>query len=152
MRKNSSRKIYILAVIIIISLSSLFIFSGCRNYDGRFDIVYFFKTEPEKAVIDFLESLNHKDAEYIYNNLILSGDKNNISREKYLEEFSKILEDIVSVTVTRTVYLGYENEMSKVVAEFDVIYHNGEIKEYKKYFYLLEENSSWKIILEKTFI
>ena len=134
------------------SLSSLFIFSGCRNYDGRFDIVYFFKTEPEKAVIDFLESLNQKDAEYIYNNLILSGDKNSISREKYLEEFSKILEDIVSVAVTRTVYLGYENEMSKVVAEFDVTYRDGEVKDYKKYFYLLEENNSWKIIFEKTFI
>jgi len=152
MRKNSLKKIYILTVIIILFISSSFIFSGCRNYDGRFDIVYFFKTEPEKAVIDFLEALDHKDAEYIYTNLILAGDKNSISREKYLEEFSKILEDIVSVAVTRTVYLGYENEMSKVVAEFDVTYRNGEIKDYKKYFYLLEENSSWKIIFEKTFI
>jgi len=152
MRKNSLRKIYILTAIIIISLSSLFIFSGCRNYDEKVDIVYFFKTEPEKAVIDFLEALDQKDAEYIYNNLILSGDKNRISREKYLEEFSKIFKDIVSVAVTRTVYLGYENEMSKVVAEFDVTYHNGEIKDYKKYFYLLEENGSWKIIFEKTFI
>lgn len=152
MRKNSLRKIYISTVIIIISLSSLFIFSGCRNYDEKVDIVYFFKTEPEKAVIDFLGALNQKDAEYIYNNLILSVDKNSISREKYLEEFSKIFKDIVSVAVTRTVYLGYENEMSKVVAEFDVTYHNGEMKDYKKYFYLLEENGSWKIIFEKTFI
>lgn len=152
MRKNSLRKIYISTVIIIISLSSLFIFSGCRNYDEKVDIVYFFKTEPEKAVIDFLGALNQKDAEYIYNNLILSVDKNSISREKYLEEFSKIFKDIASVAVTKTVYLGYENEMSKVVAEFDVTYHNGEMKGYKKYFYLLEENGSWKIIFEKTFI
>lgn len=152
MKKNNIIKIYTIVMIMILFLSFSFIFSGCRNYDGKFDIVYSFKTEPEKAVIDFLESLDHKDAEYIYNNLILSGDKNSISREKYLEEFSKILEDIVSVAVTRTVYLGYENEMSKVVAEFDITYHNGEIKEYKKYFYLLEENSSWKIIFEKTFI
>jgi len=152
MRKNSLRKIYISTVIIIISLSSLFIFSGCRNYDEKVDIVYFFKTEPEKAVIDFLGALNQKDAEYIYNNLILSVDKNSISREKYLEEFSKIFKDIASVAVTKTVYLGYENEMSKVVAEFDVTYHSGEMKDYKKYFYLLEENGSWKIIFEKTFI
>ncbi|HAJ95381.1 MAG TPA: hypothetical protein DCP02_04015 [Actinobacteria bacterium] len=151
MRKNNLN-IYILAMVIILFISSSFIFSGCRNYDGKFDVVYFFKTEPEKAVIDFLESLDQKDAEYIYNNLVLSGDKNRISREKYLEEFSKILEDIVSVAVRKTVYLGYEDEMSKVVAEFDVIYHNGEIKNYTKYFYLVEENNSWKIILEKTFI
>ncbi len=151
MRKNNLN-IYILAMVIILFISSSFIFSGCRNYDGKFDVVYFFKTEPEKAVIDFLESLDQKDAEYIYNNLVLSGDKNRISREKYLEEFSKILEDIVSVAVRKTVYLGYEDEMSKVVAEFDVIYHNGEIKNYTKYFYLLEENNRWKIILEKTFI
>lgn len=149
MRMNKSI-IYIL--ITILALSATYFFSGCRNYDRKVDIVYFFKTEPEKAVIDFLESLDHKDAEYIYNNLILSKDKNNISREKYLEEFSKIFEDIVSVVITRTVYLGYENEMSKVVAEFDVTYSSGEIKGHKKYFYLLEENSSWKIILEKTFI
>lgn len=152
MRKNSFRKIYVLTVIIIFFLSSLFIFSSCRNYDGRFDIAYYFKTEPEKAVIDFLQSLDHKDAEYIYNNLVLSGDKNGISREKYLEEFSKILEDIVSVSITGTVYLGYESEMSKVVAEFDVTYRDGEVRDYKKYFYLLEENNSWKIIFEKTFI
>ena len=49
-------------------------------------------------------------------------------------------------------YLGYEKEMSKVVAEFDVSYRNGEVKKYKKYFYLIEENNHWKIIFEKTFI
>ncbi|MCD4669052.1 MAG: hypothetical protein K8S14_01260 [Actinomycetia bacterium] len=152
MRKNSLKKIYILTVIIILFLSSLFIFSGCRNYDGKFDIVYYFKTEPEKTVIDFLESLNQKDAEYIYNNLILSEDKNSISREKYLEEFSKIFEDIVSVSITGTVYLGYDSDTSRVVAEFNATYRDGEIKDYKKYFYLLEENGSWKIVLEKTFI
>jgi hypothetical protein len=140
------------AAAILIITFLLFVFSACSNYGGNFDIVYFFKTEPEKAVIDFLESLNNKDSVYIYDNLLLSEDKNRISREKYLEEFSVILEDISSVSIISTVYLGYENEMSKVVAEFDVAYRDGEIKNYKKYFYLIEENDVWKIILKKTFI
>ena len=103
-------------------------------------------------MIDFLESLNKKDSEYIYSNLMLAADRNSISREKYAEEFSEILEDVESVKIRKTVYLGYENEMSKVVAEFDVTYYNGELRAYKKYFYLQEENGRWKIILEKTFI
>jgi hypothetical protein len=139
-----------LAILIIPLL--LVVASSCRNYGGDFDIVYFFKTEPEKTVIDFLESLDNKDAVYIYNNLMISEDKSTISREKFLEEFSVILEDISSISIISTVYLGYEDEMSKVVAEFDVTYQNGEIKNYKKYFYLIEENDMWKILLEKTFI
>ena len=130
-------KIY-LSVIIPVLIASFFTFTSCREYDGRFDVVYFFKTEPEKAVVDFLESLNNKDSGYIYSNLMLTADKNSISREKYSEELSEILKDVESVVIKKTVYLGYENEMSKVVAEFDVTYYNGEIKEYKKYFYLLE--------------
>jgi hypothetical protein len=143
--------LYSSVAILIIPLL-LSVFTACRNYGGDFDIVYFFKTEPEKAVIDFLESLDNKDTLYIYNNLMLSEDRGKISREKFLEEFSVILEDISSIRIISTVYLGYENEMSKVVAEFDVTYQDGEIKNYKKYFYLIEENDIWKIILEKTFI
>ena len=148
---NIFKKISISAVLLLVLSSCLFL-SSCRNYDGSFDIVYFFKTEPEKAVMDFLESLNKKDSEYIYSNLMLAADRNSISREKYAEEFSEILEDVESVKIRKTVYLGYEKEMSKVVAEFDVTYYNGELRAYKKYFYLQEENGRWKIILEKTFI
>ena len=151
MRGNTLNKIYVPVVLLFLLFSSLII-PSCREYDGRFDLVYFFKTEPEKAVVDFLESLNNKDSEYIYSNLMLSADKNSISREKYTEELSEILKDVESVITKKTVYLGYENEMSKVVAEFDVTYYNGDKKGYKKYFYLLEENGKWKIILEKTFI
>jgi hypothetical protein len=151
MRGNILKKIY-LSVMLLALIVSSFVFPSCREYDGKFDIVYFFKTEPEKAVVDFLESLNNKDSEYIYSNLMLTGDKNSISREKYREELSEILKDVESVVLKKTVYLGYESKMSKVVAEFDVTYYNGETKEYKKYFYLLEENGKWKIILEKTFI
>lgn len=148
---NTLKKIFFLvAALIMLSLS--LILSSCRNYDGKIDVVYFFKTEPEKAVVDFLESLDNKDPEYIYSNLMLSADRNSISREKYTEELSEILQDVESVNIKKTVYLGYENEMSKVVAEFDIAYYNGELKEYKKYFYLKEENGRWKIILEKTFI
>ena len=125
---------------------------GCRDSDGRFDIAYFFKTEPEKAVLDFLWSMNNRDADYIYSNLLLSSDKNNISREKYINEFNEILSDVEKIEIEQTVYLGYENDMSKVVAEFDVAYTNGESKQYKKYFYLVEEHNKWRIIMEKTFI
>ncbi len=138
--------IFILVVIVI------FIFSGCRNYDGEIDIAYFFKTEPERTVIDLIQSLNNNDPQYIYSNLILNRDKNNISKEKFEEEFLNILSDVENIEIERTVYLGYEHNMSKVVAEFSVEYKNGEVISYKKYIYLIEENNRWKIVFEKTFI
>ena len=138
--------IFILVVIVI------FIFSGCRNYDGEIDIAYFFKTEPERTVIDLIQSLNNNDPQYIYSNLILNRDKNNISKEKFEEEFLNILSDVENIEIEKTVYLGYENNMSKVVAEFSVEYKNGEVISYKKYIYLIEENNRWKIVFEKTFI
>ena len=128
------------------------ILPGCRNYDGKLDIAYFFKTEPEKAVLDFLQSLDNNDPDFIYTNLLPNEDKNNISREKYVNEFKDILSDVESIYVKRTVYLGYESDMSKVVVEFEVSYKNGEVKQYKKYIYLIEESNRWKIIFEKTFI
>ena len=151
MRTHKVRFIVIL-MILVFMLSSVLLLSGCREYDGRMDIAYFFKTEPEKAIIDFLECLNQKDPDYIYSNFLLSSEKNSVSREKYMEEFEEILGEINRVKTSKTVYLGYEQEMSKVVAEFEITYRNGEVKQYKKYFYLIEEGNSWKIILEKTFI
>ena len=139
-------------MILVFMLLSVLLLSGCREYDGRMDIAYFFKTEPEKAVIDFLECLNQKDPDYIYSNFLLSSEKNSVSREKYMEEFEEILGEINRVKTSKTVYLGYEQEMSKVVAEFEITYRTGEVKQYKKYFYLIEEGNNWKIILEKTFI
>jgi hypothetical protein len=151
MGTTAFKRILWVFIILVLVLPLLFL-SSCREYDGRLDIVYFFKTGPEKAVVDFLHSLNNHDPGYIYSNLMLAADRNNISREKYTEEFALILEDVESISIKRTVYLGYENDMSKVVAEFDIKYYNGELREQKKYFYLLEENGKWKIILEKTFI
>ncbi len=147
----SKGKVCILPVLIL-CVMVIFIVPGCRNYDEKFDVVYFFKTEPEKAVLDFFQSLNNKDPDFIYTNLLPDKDKNNISREKYSEELYKILSGVEKIEVTRTVYLGYENEMSKVVAEFEISYKNGEAEQYKKYIYLTEENGNWKIIFEKTFI
>ena len=147
----SFRKIISIFLITVL-VFPLLLLSSCREYDGKLDIVYFFKTGPEKAVVDFLNSLDNKDTGYIYSNLMLASDRNKISKEKYSEELSLILEDVDSIDIKRTVYLGFENDMSKVVAEFDVTYYNGESREYKKYFYLLEENGGWKIIFEKTFI
>ncbi len=150
--RSYKKRLIVILMILVVMLSSVLFLSGCREYDGRMDIAYFFKTEPEKAVIDFLECLNQKDTDYIYSNFLLSSEKSSVSREKYTEEFEVILKEIDGIKTTKTVYLGYEQEMSKVVAEFEIIYLNGEIKQYKKYFYLIEEGGSWKIILEKTFI
>ena len=151
MKVVALKRVLLIFIMLALILTLLFL-SSCREYDGRLDLVYFFKTGPEKAVVDFLYSLDNHDPEYIYSNLMLASDRNNISREKYTEEFTLILEDVESITIRRTVHLGYENDMSKVVAEFDIKYYNGELREQKKYFYLLEENGKWKIILEKTFI
>jgi len=156
MRKSKNtiflRKIPAVFFIIIIMAALGSHLSGCRNYDKKFDAVYFFKTEPEKAVLDFIYSMGNHDAEYIYNNLMLDKDRNNISKEKFMSEFSSILSDIDSIIIKRTVYLGYENEMSKVVVEFDVNYSGGKSSQYKKYVYLINENNKWKIVFDKTFI
>jgi len=144
--KRSFYRLLFLFLIIMIALPA------CSSYDGKFDVTYFFKTEPEKAVLDFFQSLANKDPDFIYTNLLPDKDRNSISREKYVDEFNNILSDVESIDVKRTVYLGYENNMSKVVAEFEVKYKNGEVKQYKKYIYLTEENNKWKIIFEKTFI
>jgi len=139
-------------LIIIILFSVVALSLGCRSYDRKVDIGYFFKTGPEKAVLDFLQAMDSKDPGYIYDNLLLNKDKNNISRKKYTDEFMGLLEDVEQIEIHRTVYLGYEANMSKVVVEFEVTYVNGDCKPYKKYVYLLEENSKWKIVFEKTFI
>ncbi len=62
------KRIIVIFVILVFILLSVLPQSGCREYGGRMDIAYFFKTEPEKAVIDFLECLNQKDPDYIYSN------------------------------------------------------------------------------------
>jgi hypothetical protein len=146
------KKISVIFFIIIVIAAPGFFLSGCRNYDRKFDAVYFFKTEPEKAVLDFIYSMGNHDSEYIYDNLMLDKDKNNISKEKFISEFSSILDEIDSIDIKRTVYLGHENEMSKVVVEFDVKYMSGKSSQYKKYIYLINENGKWKIIFDKTFI
>ncbi len=146
------KKISAIFFIIVVTAAPGLYLSGCRNYDRKFDAVYFFKTEPEKAVLDFIYSMGNHDAEYIYNNLMLDKDKNNISKEKFISEFSSILSDIESISIKRIVYLGYENDMSKVVIEFDVKYTDGESSQYKKYIYLISENNKWKIVFDKTFI
>ena len=144
--KKSFCRLLFLFLIIMIALP------GCRGYDKKSDVTYFFKTEPEKAVLDFFQALANKDPDFIYTNLLLDKDRNKISRGKYVDGFNNILSDVESIDVKKTVYLGYENNMSKVVAEFEVNYKNGEVKQYKKYIYLTEENNKWKIIFEKTFI
>lgn len=150
-RKATKIKIFTV-LLLVFAIMSVSVLSACRNYDEKFDIVYFFKTEPEKAVLDFFHSLDNKDANFIYTNLLPDKDKNNISRGKYTDELNEILSNVEKINIIRTVYLGYEDDMSKVVAEFTVSYANGEVKQYKKYIYLVEENNKWKVIFEKTFI
>ncbi len=64
----------------------------------------------------------------------------------------EILADVKSIEINQVTYLGYENEMSKVVIDFSIKYVNGTSGDYKKYIYLLSENGKWKIVFDKTFI
>ncbi len=143
-------KKYLHIGVLLAILLAIFSF-GC-GIEIKTDALYFLKTEPERAVIDFINYLNDKEPQYIYDNLLTNSDKTNISREKFSEEMLIILSDVEEVKVLNTIYLGYENNHSKVVAEVEVIYRNGETKQYKRYMYLIEENKLWKIILGKTFI
>ena len=152
-RKNAAPAIFFLIILtIILSLSAVIFLGGCRQYDNKFDAAYFFKTDPEKAALDFIYAMENRDAEYIYDNLLLDRDRMNISREKFAGEMSEILSSVESISITRIVYLGYENNMSRVVLEFEVEYTNGNLSAYKKYIYLQEENGKWKIVFDKTFI
>jgi len=149
--KKNYKNFYILIIIFII----LFIFlNGCSILKFKSDISYIFKTDPEKAVIDFLKALNDKNPDYIYDNLLPLKDKSNISKEKFKEELNLILSDVNSIEIEQTTYSGYidKDNIVKVIVQFNVKYKNGQVKQYKKYFYLLEENKEWKIIFEKTFI
>ena len=157
MLKNTEKKAglsqgLIVFFIILAILAVSFTFTGCRAYDNEIDIAYFFKTEPEKTVLDFLYSMKNNDADYIYINILPESDRRNISREKFTRELSEIFSDIDDIEIIRIVYLGYENEMSKVVVEFDVEYKDGTTSSYKKYIFLIKENDRWKIMFDKTFI
>jgi len=138
--------------LLIFSIFFLFLFPGCREYDNKFDAAYFFKTDPEKSVLDFLYALNAHDAEYIYSNLLLDSDRRNISKEKFIEEMNKILSTVENIKVEEIVYLGFENNISKIIVKFNVLYTNENTSSYKKYIYLKEEKNKWKLVLDKTFI
>ena len=147
-----SFKIFSVLCITVLCFLLLFSFTGCRQYDSKMDISYFFKTAPEKSVIDFVYAMENKDADYIYSNVMLESDKRKISREKFTREMSEILSGIESITIEKIIYLGYEDKMSKVVLDFKIMYANGKEGKYKKYIYLFEENEKWKIVFDKTFI
>jgi acetoin utilization deacetylase AcuC-like enzyme len=148
----ASFRIFSVLCITVLSFLLLFSFAGCRQYDNQMDISYYFKTAPEKAVIDFIYAMENKDADYVYSNFLLESDKRKISREKFIREMSEILSAVKSIAIEKIVYLGYEDKMSKVVLDFKIIYSNGKEGKYKKYIYLFEENEKWKIVFDKTFI
>ncbi len=150
--KRISRIIIKVFMAFLLMLSVLITLFGCRSYDNELDIAYFFKTEPEKAVIDFLYAIENHDADYVYGNLLPESDRRSISREKFTSELSRIFSGIENIEIKQIVYLGYEDEMSKVVVEFDVEYVDGSISNYKKYIFLVKENNNWKIMFDKTFI
>jgi hypothetical protein len=146
----SKTRIFLLtAAIILITVFSC----SCSFSNIKIDAAYMLKTDPEKSVIDFLKSLDTKSPIFIYNNLLSIKDKDNISKDKFIEELNLILTDIDEIEILKTTYLGYEDKgnLVKVVAEFKVKYKNSEINNYKKYIYLIEENQKWKIVFEKTF-
>jgi hypothetical protein len=136
----------------ILSAGAMLPLAGCRQYDNKLDVVYFFKTDPEKAVLDFMYAINNHDAQYIYTTLLPDRDKRNIDKDKFVREMSEILSDVEDIKINQITYLGYENEMSKVVIDFSIIYTNGTPGDYRKYIYLLLENGKWKIVFDKTFI
>jgi len=146
------KKILLVFLLAIICILVVAVPAGCRKYDSELDISYFFKTEPEKAVIDFVCAMDSHDADYIYSNFLPDSDRRNISKEKFIREMTEILSDIENIDVESIVYLGYESNMSKVVLELSVLYKNGDQGVYKKYIYLIEENGKWKIVFDKTFI
>jgi hypothetical protein len=151
---KSSYKIFMASIflIIIISSGAMLSLTGCRQYDNRIDIVYFFKTDPEKAVLDFMNAINNHDAQYIYTALLPDKDKRSIDKDKFVREMNEILAYVENIEVNQITYLGYENEMSKVVVDFSIMYTNGTPVDYRKYIYLLLENGKWKIVFDKTFI
>ena len=146
-------KVAAILLAVIVTLTAMF-FIGCSFADIKIDAAYILKTDPEKTVIDFLKSLNTKTPIFVYENLLSIKDKDNISKDKFIEELSLILTDVDEIEILKTTYLGYEDNdnLVKVVVEFKVKYKNSEINNYKKYIYLIEENQKWKIVFEKTFI
>lgn len=147
-------RIFLTSILLIIILSApvTLLFTGCRQYDNKIDAVYFFKTDPEKAVLDFINAVNNHDAQYIYASLLPDRDKRNIDKDKFVREMNEILADVDNIKVNQITYLGYENEMSKVVIDVSITYTNATEVDYKKYIYLLLENDKWKIVFDKTFI
>ncbi len=150
--KSWPKVLIALAFLVMLSASAMLSVAGCRQYDNRIDAVYFFKTDPEKAVLDFMYAINNHDAQYIYTALLPDRDKRNIDKDKFVREMDEILADVKSIEINQVTYLGYENEMSKVVIDFSIKYVNGTSGDYKKYIYLLSENGKWKIVFDKTFI
>ena len=151
---KSRYKIFVALVLLFLVVSAVAMLSlaGCRQYDNRIDAVYFFKTDPEKAVLDFMYAMNNHDAQYIYTSLLPDRDKRNIDKDKFIREMDEILADVENIKINRITYLGYENAMSKVVIDFSIKYVNGASGDYRKYIYLLLENGKWKIVFDKTFI
>jgi hypothetical protein len=141
-----------LALLVILSPLVTLSLAGCRQYDNKVDAVYFFKTDPEKAALDFMYAVNNHDAQYIYTTLLPDRDKRNIDKDKFVRELSEILADVEDIEINQITYLGYENEMSKVVIDFSIKYVNGTTGDYRKYIYLLLESGKWKIVFDKTFI
>jgi hypothetical protein len=150
-RSEIKKNILFLSVLVVLGIFCMVFLLGCSIGNIKNKVGYLVKTEPEKTVIDFLDALKSKRPDIVYDNLLKTEDKNNISKEKFINELNIILNDIENIEIKNTIYLGYEREFTKVVCEFNVTYVNGEIKDYKKYIYLLEENKSWKIVFDKTF-
>lgn len=150
--KSWPKVLIALVFLVMLSASAMLSVAGCRQYDNRIDAVYFFKTDPEKAVLDFMYAINNHDAQYIYTALLPDRDKRNIDKDKFVREMDEILADVKDIEINQITYLGYENEMSKVVIDFSIKYVNGTSGDYRKYIYLLSENGQWKIVFDKTFI
>src|SRR4030043_482543 len=83
LKNRFKRKIFTIPIFILVGMF-MSVLPACRNYDEKFDVIYFFKTGPEKAVLDFFGSLNSKDPEVIYTN----GEIKHYKKYIYLTEES----------------------------------------------------------------
>src|SRR5665811_656402 len=82
-------KATVILLVVIIALTAMFSW-GCSFASIKIDAAYILKTDPERSVIDFLKSLNAKSPVYVYDNLLSVKDKDNISKDKFIEELSLI--------------------------------------------------------------
>ena len=58
-------KLIAAVIFMIIIAAAAGALSSCREYDDKFDVSYYFKTDPEKVELDFIYAISNHDSVYI---------------------------------------------------------------------------------------